>query len=189
MNEEDQPPIFGTWRRAYFFALAFFAIEVVAALRFHGPVFVNRLDYFVLIATILAIPLYGLWRTRGHPKVSRTISKATKAFAGERSVFPSSRPRPARSRFSPCRVRPTKAGSASSKIISANRSRSSSSARFSSRFIQRLKVYTAYEYLGQRFDQKTRYLGAFLFLIQRGSPPASRSTRRPSFFPRCSAGI
>ena len=26
----------------------------------------NRLDYFVLIATILAIPLYGLWRTRGH---------------------------------------------------------------------------------------------------------------------------
>src|SRR5437879_5378935 len=33
---------------------------------------------------------------------------------------------------------------------------------------QRLKVYTAYEYLGQRFDQKTRLLGAFLFLIQRG---------------------
>ena len=25
----------------------------------------NRLDYVVLIATILAIPLYGLWRTRG----------------------------------------------------------------------------------------------------------------------------
>ena len=33
---------------------------------------------------------------------------------------------------------------------------------------QRLKVYTAYEYLGKRFDQKTRLLGAFLFLIQRG---------------------
>ena len=32
----------------------------------------------------------------------------------------------------------------------------------------RLKVVTAYEYLGQRFDQKTRLLGAFLFLIQRG---------------------
>jgi len=29
----------------------------------HPPVFVNRLDYLVLIATILAIPLYGLWRT------------------------------------------------------------------------------------------------------------------------------
>ena len=32
----------------------------------------------------------------------------------------------------------------------------------------RLKVYTAYEYLEQRFDVKTRALAAFLFLIQRG---------------------
>jgi Na+/proline symporter len=32
----------------------------------------------------------------------------------------------------------------------------------------KLKVYTAYEYLEQRFDLKTRSLTAFLFLIQRG---------------------
>ena len=32
----------------------------------------------------------------------------------------------------------------------------------------RLKVYTAYEYLESRFDQKTRTLTAILFLIQRG---------------------
>jgi len=32
----------------------------------------------------------------------------------------------------------------------------------------RLKVYTAYEFLEQRFDLKTRILTAFLFLIQRG---------------------
>jgi SSS family solute:Na+ symporter len=32
----------------------------------------------------------------------------------------------------------------------------------------RLRVVTAYEYLGQRFDQKTRLLGAGLFLVQRG---------------------
>ncbi len=32
----------------------------------------------------------------------------------------------------------------------------------------RLNVYTAYEYLESRFDMKTRLLGAFLFLIQRG---------------------
>ncbi len=32
----------------------------------------------------------------------------------------------------------------------------------------RLKVYTAYEYLEQRFDTKTRTFGALLFLIQRG---------------------
>ena len=32
----------------------------------------------------------------------------------------------------------------------------------------RLNVYTAYEYLEQRFDLKNRVLGSFLFLIQRG---------------------
>ncbi|GLR15660.1 sodium:solute symporter [Portibacter lacus] len=32
----------------------------------------------------------------------------------------------------------------------------------------RLKVFTAYEYLEQRFDLKTRTLAAFLFLVQRG---------------------
>lgn len=32
----------------------------------------------------------------------------------------------------------------------------------------KLKVYTAYEYLETRFDRKTRLLGAFLFLVQRG---------------------
>ncbi len=33
---------------------------------------------------------------------------------------------------------------------------------------RRLNVYTAYEFLGQRFDKKTRLLGASLFLLQRG---------------------
>ncbi len=32
----------------------------------------------------------------------------------------------------------------------------------------KLKVYTAYEFLESRFDRKTRLLGAFLFLVQRG---------------------
>ncbi len=33
---------------------------------------------------------------------------------------------------------------------------------------RRLKVYTAYEYLGRRFDGRARLLGASLFLLQRG---------------------
>src|SRR5882724_1183824 len=33
---------------------------------------------------------------------------------------------------------------------------------------RRLKVYTAYEFLGKRFDTRTRLLGAALFLLQRG---------------------
>ncbi|MEQ6118297.1 sodium:solute symporter [Reichenbachiella sp. MALMAid0571] len=32
----------------------------------------------------------------------------------------------------------------------------------------KLNVYTAYEFLEKRFDQKTRLLGAFLFMVQRG---------------------
>src|SRR5688572_17167168 len=32
----------------------------------------------------------------------------------------------------------------------------------------RLKVYTAYEVLEHRFDARVRYLGAVLFLLQRG---------------------
>ena len=35
----------------------------------------------------------------------------------------------------------------------------------------RLKVYTAYEFLEQRFDLKTRALTSFLFLVQRGLSP------------------
>lgn len=33
---------------------------------------------------------------------------------------------------------------------------------------RRLNVYTAYQFLGDRFDEKTRLLGAGLFLLQRG---------------------
>ena len=33
---------------------------------------------------------------------------------------------------------------------------------------RKLKIYTAYEFLGQRFDLKTRTLTSFLFLLQRG---------------------
>jgi hypothetical protein len=29
MSEQDRPPFFGTWRRAYAFAISLFALEVV----------------------------------------------------------------------------------------------------------------------------------------------------------------
>src|SRR5258708_10853711 len=44
---------------------------------------------------------------------------------------------------------------------------------------QRLKVYTAYQYLGQRFDRKTQLLGAFLFLFHQGIPPGTPIYRPP----------
>ena len=54
---------------------------------------------------------------------------------------------------------------------------------------RRLNVYTAYEYLGQRFDAKTRLLGAAL--VSRAARPGRRHHHlraRPSSSPPCSAG-
>ena len=45
-------------------------------------------------------------------------------------------------------------------------------------FFKRAKVYTAYEYLEQRFDLKTRLFGALLFLIQRGLAAGGQPDRR-----------
>ena len=127
----------------------------------------NRLDYVVLIATILAIPLYGLWRTRGRKTLGYYIK-------GDESI---------RWATIGLSVLATQAGPIT--FLSMPGQAYESGIGFVQNYFgqpfalvtvcavfvpifQRLKVYTAYEYLGQRFDQKTRLLGAFLFLIQRG---------------------
>jgi solute:Na+ symporter, SSS family len=128
---------------------------------------VNRLDYVVLIATILAIPLYGLWRTRGRETLGHYLK-------GDQSI---------RWGTIGLSVLATQAGPIT--FLSMPGQAYESGIGFIQNYFgqpfalitvcaifvpifQRLKVYTAYEYLGQRFDQKTRLLGAFLFLIQRG---------------------
>jgi solute:Na+ symporter, SSS family len=128
---------------------------------------VNRLDYVVLIATILAIPLYGVWRTRGRETLGHYIK-------GDESI---------RWATIGLSVLATQAGPIT--FLSMPGQAYESGIGFVQNYFgqpfalitvcavfvpifQRLKVYTAYEYLGQRFDQKTRLLGAFLFLIQRG---------------------
>jgi Na+/proline symporter len=128
---------------------------------------VNRLDYIVLFATILAIPLYGLWRTYGHPNFRHYLK-------GDHSI---------RWGTIGLSVMATQAGPIT--FLSMPGQAYESGIGFIQNYFgqpfalivvcaifvpiyQRLKVYTAYEYLGQRFDQKTRLLGAFLFLVQRG---------------------
>ena len=73
MKIGDDKPDTRSWRKAYGLALSIFVVEVVLLYRLYRPVFVNRLDYFVLIATILAIPLYGLWRTRGSASLGQYL--------------------------------------------------------------------------------------------------------------------
>ncbi len=127
----------------------------------------NRLDYIVLFATILAIPLYGLWRTYNHPNLREYLK-------GDRTI---------RWGTIGLSVLATQAGPIT--FLSMPGQAYESGIGFIQNYFgqpfaliavcaifvpiyQRLKVYTAYEYLGQRFDKKTRLLGAFLFLVQRG---------------------
>ena len=127
----------------------------------------NRLDYLVLVATILAIPLYGLWRTRGSASLGQYLK-------GDASI---------RWATIGLSVLATQAGPIT--FLSMPGQAYESGIGFIQNYFgqplalivvcavfvpiyQRLKVYTAYQYLGQRFDRKTQLLGAFLFLIQRG---------------------
>ncbi len=127
----------------------------------------NRLDYLVLIATILAIPLYGLWRTRGSASFGQYLK-------GDASI---------RWATIGLSVLATQAGPIT--FLSMPGQAYESGIGFIQNYFgqplalivvcavfvpiyQRLKVYTAYQYLGERFDQKTQLLGAFLFLVQRG---------------------
>ncbi|MGE5212970.1 MAG: sodium:solute symporter [Nitrospirota bacterium] len=127
----------------------------------------NRLDYLVLIATILAIPLYGLWRTRGHTTLRQYLR-------GDSSIHWAT---------IGLSVLATQAGPIT--FLSMPGQAYESGIGFIQNYFgqplalivvcavfvpiyQRLKVYTAYQYLGERFDRKTQLLGAFLFLIQRG---------------------
>ena len=126
----------------------------------------NRIDYLVLIATILAIPLYGLWRTRGHASLGQYMK-------GDSSI---------RWATIGLSVLATQAGPIT--FLSLPGQAYESGIGFIQNYFgqplalimvcavfvpiyQRLKVFTAYQYLGQRFDRKTQLLGAFLFLVQR----------------------
>jgi solute:Na+ symporter, SSS family len=127
----------------------------------------NALDWIVLLGTMLGIAAYGTWRTR-HTDHLDTYLKGN---------------------------RTTKWGTIGLSIMATQASAitflSTPGQGFESGigFVQnyfglpialiiicavflpiyrKLGVYTAYEYLGRRFDAKTRLLGASLFLLQRG---------------------
>jgi Na+/proline symporter len=128
---------------------------------------VNRLDYLVLLATILAIPLYGLWRTRGEASLGQYLKGDATIRWGTIGLS----------------VLATQAGPIT--FLSMPGQAYENGIGFIQNYFgqplalvivcavfvpiyQRLKVFTAYQYLGQRFDRKTQMLGAFLFLVQRG---------------------
>ena len=127
----------------------------------------NNLDLIVLFGTLLFIVAYGVYKTRGQKDIEGyllgghsmkwgTIGLSVMATQASAITFLST---PGQAYESGMGFVQNYFGLPIALIVV--------SAVFIPIFY-RLKVYTAYEFLEKRFDLKTRYLGAALFLIQRG---------------------
>ncbi len=127
----------------------------------------NALDYAVLIGTLVGIAAYGVWRTRGKQDLNTylrgsgetrwlTIGLSVMATQASAITFLSM---PGQGYEDGLSFVQNYFGLPLALILIA--------AVFVPIY-RRLNVYTAYEYLGKRFDTKTRLLGASLFLLQRG---------------------
>lgn len=127
----------------------------------------TTVDYVVLFGTILSIAVYGVWATRqvggldtylkGDQRIGwGTIGLSVMATQASAITFLST---PGQGFESGLGFVQNYFGLPLALIIVAG---------VFLPIYRRLKVYTAYEYLGKRFDGKTRLLGAALFLLQRG---------------------
>jgi SSS family transporter len=127
----------------------------------------NLLDFVVLIGSLLGIAAYGMWHTRRHRNLSHylkgdetmgwlTIGISVAATQASAITFIST---PGQGYESGLDFVQNYFGMPLALILIA--------AVFLPIY-RRLNVYTAYEYLGHRFDPKTRLLGAALFLVSRG---------------------
>jgi SSS family solute:Na+ symporter len=127
----------------------------------------NPLDFLVLIGSMVGIAVYGIWRTRGKRDLSTylkgdqtvgwvTIGISVMATQASAITFIST---PGQGFQDGLGFVQNYFGMPLALILI--------SAVFLPMY-RRLNVYTAYEFLGRRFDAKTRLLGAGLFLLQRG---------------------
>jgi Na+/proline symporter len=127
----------------------------------------SPLDFAVLIGSMVGIAIYGMWRTRGRQDLSAylkgdpnvrwaAIGISVMATQASAITFIST---PGQGFQDGLGFVQNYFGMPLALIIIA--------AVFLPMY-RRLNVYTAYEFLGHRFDAKTRLLGAALFLLQRG---------------------
>src|SRR5262244_1597242 len=133
----------------------------------HAGLLVNAVDWIVLLGTIVGIAAYGSWRTRHVQSLNTylrgnaatgwgTIGLSVMATQASAITYLSI---PGQGFESGIGLVQNYFGMPLALIIV--------SAVFLPMY-RRLNVYTAFEFLGQRFDGKTRLLGAGLFLLQRG---------------------
>jgi Na+/proline symporter len=128
---------------------------------------VSGLDYTILVVTMLGIAGYGVWRTKAGGDLNAyikgagetrwlTIGLSVMATQASAITFLST---PGQGYESGLGFVQNYFGAPLALIVVAT---------VFLPIYRRLRVYTAYEYLGHRFDPKTRLLGAGLFLLQRG---------------------
>ena len=127
----------------------------------------NVVDWIVLLATIVGIAAYGSWRTRHVRSLNTYLRGSTSTGWGTIGLS----------------VMATQASAIT--YLSIPGQGFESGIGFVQNYFglplaliivcavflpmyRRLNVYTAYQFLGERFDEKTRLLGAGLFLLQRG---------------------
>ena len=132
----------------------------------------SPLDWVVLVGTLGVIVVYGVWRTRGARDLDGLPPRRHRC-AGPRSACRSWPPRRARSRSSRRPGQAYEDGHALRAVLlrAAARDGGAVSAVFVPIY-HRLQVFTAYEFLEQRFDVKTRAAGA------RPVPDPARARRR-----------
>ncbi len=127
----------------------------------------SALDFVVLIGSMLGIAGYGIWRTRGRRNLNAylkgdgqtpwfAIGLSVMATQASAITFLST---PGQGYLGGLGFVQIYFGVPIALIIIA---------AFFLPMFRRLNVFTAYEFLGRRFDGKTRLLGAALFLLQRG---------------------
>lgn len=127
----------------------------------------SALDYAVLFTTLFTIVAYGVWKTRGAQNIEGflladksmhwwTVGLSIMATQASAITFLST---------------PGQAFEDGMRFVQFYFGLPIAMVILSVTVVpiyHRLKVYTAYEYLENRFDLKTRILGASLFLVQRG---------------------
>jgi SSS family solute:Na+ symporter len=129
-------------------------------------VFVNGLDYAILLITILGIAVYGTWHTRGRHTLNTFLrgSGHTPWFVIGISVMAT---QASAVTFLSTPGQGYQGGLGFVQIYFGMPIALIIIAAVFLPIYRRLNVITAYEYLGQRFDLKTRLLGASVFLLQR----------------------
>ncbi|HUB27855.1 MAG TPA: sodium:solute symporter [Tepidisphaeraceae bacterium] len=127
----------------------------------------NAFDYAVLFSTMLGIAAFGIWRTRGRRDLSTylkgkgntrwfVIGLSVMATQASAITFLST---PGQGYQDGLGFVQNYFGMPLALIVICI---------FFLPIYRKLNVYTAYEFLGRRFDSKTRLLGVALFLLQRG---------------------